>query len=92
MEWKLLMPVYEYGCLTCGQRIDRILPHESAGRPGPCSECGGILRRRFSRVAVRYQGWGFNATDKLVPDRPGGRYDFGTVRERAEKLADTGDL
>ncbi len=86
------MPVYEYLCLACGQRLDRVLRHEVAAQPGPCGACGGALRRRFSRVAVRYQGWGFKATDRLVADRPGGRNDFRAVRERAEKLADTGDV
>jgi len=55
--------------------------------PGPCQACGGELRRRFSRVAVRYQGWGFQSTDELLPgDRP--RKDFKTLRERAERIAD----
>lgn len=86
------MPVYEYLCEGCGRRIDRILPHARADEPGPCAECDGTLSRRFSRVAVRYGSWGFNATDGLVPDRPGGRNDFKAVRERAEKLSDTGEL
>ncbi len=86
------MPVYEYRCADCGAGCDRILPHAQADAPGPCPSCGGELGRRFSRVAVRYEGWGFRATDDLVPDRPGGRNDFRTVRERAEKLSDTGEL
>ncbi len=45
------------------------------------------LRRRFSRVAVRYQSWGFGSTDKLLPsDRR--RQDFKALRERAERIAD----
>jgi len=85
----LIVPVYEYVCGDCEARVDRILPHARVGDPGPCPTCGGVLARRFSRVAVRLQGWGFRATDALVPDRPG-RNDFRTVRERAEKLSDTG--
>jgi putative FmdB family regulatory protein len=86
------MPVYEYRCEGCGGAHDRLLPHERVDDPGGCPDCGGRLARRFSRVAVRYQGWGFRATDGLVPDRPGGRNDFGAVQERAEKLSDTGEL
>lgn len=86
------MPVYEFRCTSCAERTDRILSVDDKDRPGPCPACGGELSRRFSRVAVRYQGWGFNATDSLVADRPGGRNDFQTVRERAEKLSDTGEL
>lgn len=82
------MPVYEYRCDTCEHELDRVLPHEQADAPGPCPACGGAsLRRRFSRVAVKLEGWGFSRTDGMVPDRPG-RGDFRTVRERAERIAD----
>lgn len=86
------MPLYEFRCEACGESTDRVLPHDRVDEPGPCPACGGALRRRWSRVAVKYEGWGFNATDRLVGDRPGGRNDFKTVRERAEKLSDTGEL
>jgi predicted nucleic acid-binding Zn ribbon protein len=59
------------------------------GAPAPergCDVCGTPLRKRFSRVAVRYTGWGFRATDSLV--REPGRSDFGELRERAERIAD----
>lgn len=82
------MPVYEYLCEECGACPERILPHSRADEPGDCPSCDAdALRRRFSRVAVRYEGWGFNATDGLVPDRPG-RGDFRTVRERAERISE----
>jgi putative FmdB family regulatory protein len=82
------VPVYEYRCHACGA-IEEHLQPMGAEAPGPCQACGGELRRRFSRVAVRYQGWGFDSTDKLVSgDRP--RKDFRTLRERAEQIADGG--
>lgn len=86
------MPVYEYRCDSCGDAVDRILPYEKADLPGPCPSCDGELTRRFSRVAVRYEGWGFPSNDALIPDRPGGRNDWRAVKERAEKLSDTGEL
>jgi putative FmdB family regulatory protein len=83
------MPVYEYFCVSCGEREEHLQPLGSAA-PGPCRACGGELRRRYSRVAVRYQGWGFTSTDKLLPgDRP--RKDFKELRERAERIADSGE-
>lgn len=82
------MPVYEYLCQECGAATDRLLPHSRAHTPGPCPSCGADqLQRRFSRVAVRLEGWGFSATDGLVPDRPG-RGDFRQVRERAERISE----
>jgi putative FmdB family regulatory protein len=82
------LPVYEYRCSDCGADEEQLLPL-GAPAPAACAACGGPLRRRFSRVAVRYQGWGFNSTDKLVPgDRP--KKDFKELRERAERIADGG--
>ena len=83
------MPVYEYECAGCDARVDRLLPHRRADSPDPCEACGGELQRRFSRIAVKLEGWGFAATDGMVGDRPG-RGDFKAVRERAEKLSDGG--
>lgn len=80
------MPVYEYRCRACGATEEHLQPMGSDA-PGPCEACGGELRKRFSRVGVRYQGWGFKGTDALVPDdRP--REDFRALRDRAERIAD----
>jgi putative FmdB family regulatory protein len=80
------MPVYEYVCPACGS-VEEHLQALGSGPPGPCQACGEELRRRFSRVAVRYEGWGFTSTDKLVSDDRPGR-DFKSLRERAERIAD----
>jgi putative FmdB family regulatory protein len=82
------MPVYEYTCRACGHLEEHLQPL-GAGPPGPCSACGGELRRRWSRVAVKYQDWGFTATDKLLPDDRRQRHkDYRALRERAERIAD----
>lgn len=83
------MPVYEYACAGCGERVERLLAHRQAGDPGPCPTCDGRLERRFSRVGVKLQGWGFSRTDGMVADRPG-RGSFREVQERAERLSDGG--
>lgn len=83
------MPVYEYACASCGEHVERLLPHARVGEPGPCPACDGDLVRRFSRVGVKLQGWGFAATDGMVADRPG-RSSFREVQERAERLSDGG--
>ncbi len=82
------MPVYEYVCRACGAVEEHLQPRGSQA-PGPCAACGGQLRRRFSRVAVTYASFGFDATDRLVaPDQQG--QDFKALRERAERIADGG--
>jgi hypothetical protein len=40
-------------------------------------------------VGVRYQGWGFTSTDKLLPESRR-QQDFRALRERAERIADEG--
>lgn len=80
------MPVYEYICESCGHELDRLLPIVAADEPGPCPACDAALRRRFSRVAVKYTSWGFSSTDGMVPDRPG-RGSYRDVAERAERIS-----
>ena len=82
------MPVYEYVCRRCGRRLEEIQPMGS-GPPGPCPECGGDLRRAYGRVGVRFSGWGFSTTDKLVSERGGPRKDFRTLREKADEIRDS---
>lgn len=81
------LPVYEFACRGCGAVEEHLLPLGS-GPPGPCAVCGGDLRKKFSRVAVRYEGWGFTATDKLIPDDRAPRKDFKTLRDKAEQISD----
>jgi len=55
--------------------------------PGPCPKCGGELKRVYSRVGVRFSGWGFRRTDSLVPgDRR--RKDFRKLQEKADEIAE----
>ena len=79
------MPIYEYACTACAAVEEHLLPLGADG-PSSCAECGGALRRKFSRVAVKYEGWGFSSTDKLVNDTRG--KDFKELRERAERISD----
>ena len=79
------MPVYEYVCTVCGETEEHLLPLGADG-PDACAACGEPLRRKFSRVAVKYEGWGFASTDNLVKDTRG--KDFKALRERAERIAD----
>jgi putative FmdB family regulatory protein len=82
------VPVYEYVCRKCGHRLEEIQPMGS-GPPGPCPECGGELRRIYGRVGVRFSGWGFSSTDKLISDDRGRRKDFRTLREKAEEIRES---
>lgn len=79
------MPVYEYACRSC-EAVEEHLLAMGAEPPAACAACGGPLRKKFSRVAVRYEGWGFSATDSLVNDTRG--KDFKALRTKAEQISD----
>jgi putative FmdB family regulatory protein len=79
------MPVYLFRCTGCDAQMELLLPLGQTG-DRECSECGSPAKYRFARVAVRYNSWGFGATDGLVADNRG--KDFGQLRETAEKISD----
>lgn len=82
------MPVYEYRCDSCGHSFD-LIQSMDAERTADCERCGFPARRVFSpRIAIRYEGWGFNATDKLLPESSRVKRDFKQLREKAEQIMD----
>ena len=79
------MPLYEYRCKSCGSAHEEI--QAFGGAPPACPACGGELKRVYGRVGVRFSGWGFSSTDRLVSDdRP--HKDFRKLREKAEEIAE----
>jgi putative FmdB family regulatory protein len=79
------MPVYLFRCTSCAAESELLLPlGETADRR--CEKCGQPAKHRFARIAVKYNGWGFSATDNLVSDTRG--KDFKALRETAEKISD----
>lgn len=82
------LPVYEYRCSACGHSFDLLQPMD-AERTADCEMCGAEAKRVFSpRIAIRYEGWGFNATDKLLPESSRVKRDFKQLREKAEQIMD----
>jgi len=80
------VPVFEYSCRACDAMHEVIvLPGESA--PGTCPDCGGDLRRLWSRIGTQLVGWGFARNDALIPDN-GKRRSFETIRDKASELFD----
>jgi putative FmdB family regulatory protein len=56
------MPLYEYRCLNCGHRFERIQSF-SAEDVKECPECKGKVERLISAPAVQFKGSGFYSTD-----------------------------
>ena len=56
------MPIYEYACTACGERVEA---KQSFDDPPleTCEICGGKLRKLYSPVGVVFKGSGFYSTD-----------------------------
>ncbi len=56
------MPLYEYQCLKCGRRTERIESHK-----GPhlkrCPHCKGKVERVLAPPAIQFKGSGWYVTD-----------------------------
>jgi len=79
------VPVYVFRCLDCGLEHE-VLRRLGETEPDPCPDCAGVTRLRLGRVAVRYDGWGWAATDSLVADTRG--KDYRALRDKAEQISD----
>lgn len=56
------MPIYEYECVRCHQRFER-LQRLSDPQVSSCPSCGGAVHKRFSVPALQFKGSGFYITD-----------------------------
>lgn len=56
------MPIYEYQCKDCGDRIEE-MQKMSDPRLTTCKECGGELKKLVSAPAVQFKGEGWYVTD-----------------------------
>lgn len=56
------MPLYEYQCLKCGKKTEKI---ESIAGPHlkKCPHCGGKVERLQSAPAIQFKGSGWYVTD-----------------------------
>ena len=56
------MPIYEYECADCSQRIER-LQRLNDPPPKACEACGGTMKRMLSAPAFQFKGTGWYVTD-----------------------------
>ena len=56
------MPLYEYRCLKCGRRSEKI---EKMNGPHlkKCPHCGGAVEALLSAPAIQFKGTGWYVTD-----------------------------
>ena len=56
------MPLYEYKCVKCGRRFERI-EKLSAPTTQKCPKCGKKAERQLSSPAIQFKGSGWYVTD-----------------------------
>ena len=56
------MPLYEYQCQECGEKMEVIQRFDDEPYT-ICSACGGTLKKLISAPAIQFKGSGFYLTD-----------------------------
>jgi len=56
------MPLYEYHCTGCGERLE-VMQRLSDARLRTCPSCEGILEKLISAPALQFKGSGWYVTD-----------------------------
>lgn len=78
------MPLYEYKCSKCGERIE-IIQRVSDPPYTHCPKCGGEMKKLISSPAIQFKGSGFYKTDYASKSAPSG----GGKSESAESKSET---
>lgn len=74
------MPLYEYRCGKCGDRIEKIQKFSDPPLT-TCEKCGGELSRLLSAPAIQFKGSGWYVTDYARKSSG----DGGSSSEKSEK-------
>jgi putative FmdB family regulatory protein len=84
------MPLYEYECEACGQRVERI---QSFSDPplAECPVCSGPVRKLMSMPAIQFKGSGWYITDYARKGQKADKGETGTDKgsEKGEKSVET---
>lgn len=56
------MPLYEYKCTQCNEKVEAIQSFSEAPYT-ICTHCGGALKKLISAPAIQFKGSGFYITD-----------------------------
>lgn len=56
------MPLYEYRCSSCGERVE-VLQHVGDPPLTECPHCGGGMEKLLSAPALQFRGSGWYITD-----------------------------
>lgn len=77
------MPIYEYECLNCGKRTERLQKMSDAPL-AVCPNCGGEVKKLISSPAVQFKGTGWYVTDYAGKKSGGGSGSSGSSESKSE--------
>lgn len=77
------MPMYEYECLSCGKRTERLQRFDDAPL-ATCPACGGEVKKLISAPAVQFKGSGWYVTDYAKGSSASSRSDASGSKESKE--------
>lgn len=80
------MPLYEYQCESCEERIE-IIQKFSDPPYTHCPKCSGNLRKLISSPAIQFKGSGFYITDyaRSGSSKDSGETGSSSASEKSEK-------
>lgn len=76
------MPLYEYQCTNCSERVE-ILQRVSDPPYGHCPKCGAEMKKLVSAPAIQFKGSGFYKTD--YASKPAGKPETKTETKSETK-------
>jgi len=87
------LPLYEYECVKCGHRFEKIESASASARK-KCPRCGGKATRLLAAPAILFKGSGWYVTDYAAKSSGSGSENTGEgasakSEKPAEKPTDT---
>jgi putative FmdB family regulatory protein len=80
------MPLYEYQCVQCGERVE-IIQRLSDPPHTECAKCGGEMKKLMSAPAIQFKGSGWYKTDYAA--KPAAASTSSDSSSRSEATSET---
>jgi putative FmdB family regulatory protein len=85
------MPLYEYQCTQCGERLE-VIQRLSDPPYAHCAKCGGDMKKLVSAPAIQFKGSGWYKTDYASkPPAKSGEKSGEKSESKGETKSDTSD-
>ena len=78
------MPLYEYLCVRCKHKFERI-DKFTARKTRKCPKCGDKAQRQLAAPAIQFKGAGWYVTDYGGKSAPDPKADKSTSSDKSEK-------